>query len=89
MADYYSNRENAWEAYSNLYDAISKHSDERKYFIYKCILYKKASKTWKETNKTFHCKINENSNELLLDDLNRHLYVNIICYKKSHSKQSY
>ena len=29
LADYYSNRYNPWEANSDLYDAVSKHSDER------------------------------------------------------------
>ena len=32
LADYYSSRYDPWEASSDLYDAISKHSDESKYF---------------------------------------------------------
>ena len=65
LVDYYSNR-------CNLYDAISKYDDESKHFICKSLI-KKVCKIWKSTNKTFHCKINKKYNELLLDNLNRHI----------------
>lgn len=73
MADYYSNRYDAWGAYGNLCDAISKHGNESKYFIYKSYI-KELGKTW---------KCNENNNELLLGDLNGYLHVNLIRYKKT------
>ena len=81
LADYYSNRYDAWSVYGNLCEAISKHGNERKYFIYKSYI-KEVGKTLKSSNKTFHCEINKNNNELLLGDLNRHLHrhlhVNLI-----------
>ena len=52
LADYYSNRYDPWEANSDLYDAISKNSDERSYFRYKCLI-KKVGKIWKEPIKLF------------------------------------
>ena len=56
LADYYSSRYDPWEDSSDLYDAISKHSDESKYFRYKCLI-KKVSKIWKEPIKLFIAKL--------------------------------
>ena len=82
LADYYSNRCDAWGAYGYVYNAILRHRNERKYVVYMSVI-KEVGKIWKSTYKTFRCKINENNNDFLLDDLNRHLYLNVIRYKKT------
>ena len=38
LADYYSNRFDAWGAYWDLFDTIPTHGDERKYFLYKDLI---------------------------------------------------
>ena len=56
LADYHSSRYDPWEASSDLYDAISKHSDGTKYFRYKCLI-KKVGKIWQEPIKLFIAKL--------------------------------
>ena len=75
-------------AYGGVYNSISKYGDKRKYFL-SMFLIKEVGKIWKSTNKTFHYKIDKNSNELLIGNLNRHLYVNVIHYKKPRSRRGY
>ena len=82
LAWYCQNRYNAYGAYADVYGAIPKHRDKRKGFIYRSLI-KELSKIWKSINKTFYHEINKSNNELLFDHLNRHLYTNVICYKKN------
>ena len=85
LADYYSNRYQAWDAIGELHVVILKHSD-KKYFTYHTII-KEVGEILKDNNNSLYCEINKIVNKFLFDDLHTDLNIDLIRYRKNNQNK--
>ena len=77
LKNYYVRSFDTWEAWGDLYDAVERHCNKRKYYIYRA-LCKRMGTILEYYDNEFVCKINSKKNYSLFNEINRNCYITIL-----------
>ena len=83
LSEYYARSFDAWEAWGDIYDALKKHGNDKKYTIYRVMCKHMGTMLDNKLTKII-CEMNNKKNYKLFNELFQNFYIKVLDRKKSH-----
>ena len=81
LTNYYTRSFDEWETWGDLYDALEKHGNQKKYYIYRG-LCKHIGTVIENCNNKFVCEMNCKKNYSLFNKITKKCYIKVLKRRK-------